>query len=244
MTRRSDPSVCRLFLILFLTASSYCALLGPSPACAEDKTVFRGMVTDVGGRAVEGAMVFMYSSPDVKRSADFISPRTGKDGLFHIVLTPGRYWVVARVKKGEEFGPLLPGDRHSGDPREVEIAAGRESEATFVVADIKDIIREGRKGRTGPLRVSGRVLDKDGAPVRDVYVIANKKDRITGMPDYISAWVDSAGRYTLVLPRGRYYLGSAKEFPPGSDFVIDREATTLDAERSDLDIVRKPAENK
>jgi hypothetical protein len=213
------------------------------PALAEEKPVLEGRVLDMEGRAVEGAMVFVYDSPSVKGPADFISARTEKDGLFRMVLPPGRYWLVARLKKTEGYGPLMPGDKHSGEPVEVELPPGGEVERDFVVGDLRDAIKIKEKTREGPVKISGRIIDEKGSPVREAYVLANRNEKVTGIPDYVSAWVDHEGRYTLYIPRGRYYMGSAVTFPPGQDHFMNGEMT-FDVDKSDVDIVRESRDSK
>jgi hypothetical protein len=58
------------------------------------------------------------------------------------------------------------------------------------------------------------------------------------IPDYLSAWTDEEGSYTLYLPRGRYYVGYATTFPPDKKYVIDR-AVVVETDKADMDIVIK-----
>lgn len=229
---RGYLSVMRFFAgILLVTAFA-------GVAVAQQNATFTGRVTDAAGRPAEGAMVFVYGSRDVRRPADFISAPTDREGNFRTAVPPGKYWAVARLKKTEGFGPLMPGDRHSGEPQEVEFAPGQETEMQFVVVDLKEAMESKRKDREGPVRISGRILDEKGLPVRGAYAIANKSERIIGFPDYLSAWVDAEGRYTLVLLRGRYYIGSALAFPPGDDAVVN-ELLNVEADMSGRDLVRR-----
>jgi len=226
---------CTLALVL---AAWYGAISGGAASCAEEKAVFNGQVIDVQGRPVEGSMVFVYASPDVRRSADFISPPTGRDGIFRLLLPPGKYWAVARLKKTDGFGPLMPGDRHSGEPKEVKLTTGGQVEMRFTVTDLREAAIMRTKEREGPARLSGRIIDEQGVPVKGAYAIASDNEKPSGIPDYVSAWVDDDGQYTLFIPRGVYYMGSAIAFPPGDDIMMDRKIT-VDAERTEADIVRK-----
>ncbi len=232
---RSVPRcVCALFLLL---AVWYGLAVDYSTAPAEEKPALKGKVSDVEGRAVEGAMVYAYDSPDVKRPADFMSARTDKDGLFRMVLPPGKYWLVARLKKGEEYGPLMPGDKHSGEPVVLDLASGQEADVNFTVADLKDARKIRTKDQERPVKISGRIVDEKGSPVSKAYAIANRSSTVGGIPDYLSAWVDHEGHYTLYIPRGRYYIGSAVTFPPGQASFMEGQIT-VDADRSDFDIIR------
>jgi len=201
------------------------------------KAVIKGKVSDVEGRAVEGAMVFVYDSPEVKRAADFISARTDKDGTYRMVVPARRYWLIARTKSTEDYGPLMLKDRHSGDPVETELSPDGEVTTDFIVADLMEAIKMKREERERPVKITGRITDEKGSPVSGAYAIANRKQEITRVPDYLSAWVDSEGRFTMYVPRGRYYIGSASSFPPGENYSMDREAA-IDADTA-MDIIRK-----
>jgi len=205
-------------------------------ALAGDKSVLKGKVLDIEGKAVEGAIVFIYDSPDIKRLADFMSPHTDKEGGFRVVLPSGKYWAVARLKKGESYGPLMPGDKHSGEPREIELDPGGELYMDFVVADLKDAARAKKKIREDYFKIKGKIIDENGLPVRMAYAIANRDEKISGVPDYISAWTDEEGYYTLYVPRGKYYIGSALTFPPGENYNINQEVV-IESDSLNVDII-------
>ena len=213
-----------------------------SPGAAAGTAVLTGKVMDIEGRPVEGARLFLYDTPEVRRSASFISAPTGPDGTYRLIVTPGRYWSMARLKKMDGYGPLMAGDKHSGDPAEIELAEGQEMSRDFTVADLKDARRMRSKDREGPVTISGRIVDQKGLPVRGAYAIANRTEKTGGLPDYVSAWSDADGRYSLSLPPGRYYLGSALSFPPDERAVFLKGQVAIDAGRSDLDIPRSPGE--
>ncbi len=213
-----------------------------SMAYAADSSVLMGTVSDVEGRAVEGAMVFVYDNSDVRRSADFISAPTNSEGRFRMVVPEGRYWGIARIKTGEDFGPLMPGDRHSGDPVEIEVAPDSKVIEDFIVADLKEAIRMKREEMDRPVKLSGRIISEDGTPVIKAYAFAHKSELIPGIPDFVSAWVDSEGRYEMYLPRGRYYVGGAVTFPVGKDYFLERELT-VEADNSGFDIKKTSRNN-
>lgn len=223
----------RWFFVLLLLSLFY------SPAFAQETAVLSGKIVDVEGRAVEGARVFVYGTPDVRRSADFISAPTEKDGSFRLLITPGRYWAMARLKKIEGYGPLMAGDKHSGEAEAIELEAGQELSTSFRIADLKEarMLRSG--DREGPVKLSGRILDGKGSPVAKAYVIANRTDKITGMPDYLSAWTEQNGRYVLYIPRGIYYVGAAKDFPPDRSTDL-KGPVSIEADKSGLDIAQPP----
>jgi len=230
----------RSLALFFILAALYGAAAEYSIA-DEGKSVLGGKVTDMEGRAVEGAMVFVYNSPNVKRSADFISGRTDKEGLYRMIIPAGKYWLVARTKYTEDYGPLTLKDRHSGEPRETELASDREIRIDFVVVDLMEAIKIKRGERERSFKITGRIIDEKGSPVSRAYAVANRIKDISGVPDYLSAWVDHDGRFTMYLPRGRYFIGSAESFPPARNYSIDRE-TEIDADTI-MDITRKSPES-
>ena len=221
-----------LFLLLLPAVGLYSA-----DASAGEHATLTGRIQDVVGKPVEGAEVFIYSSAQVRRTADFISSPSDTEGRYTIFLPTGTYWCVARWRKGgARFGPLMPGDKHSGEPMEIEVSRGA-SPADFTVADLKEaagLIK--KKTREDYIKITGRILDRDGNPAPGVYAIASTTRSISEIPDYLSPWTDDAGRYTLYLPRGKYYFGSSARFPPGSRAAFTREIL-LEGNKDDLDII-------
>ena len=201
-------------LVLFVALMAG-AGFGCSGACAGGMFVLRGTVLDTAGKGVEGAEVFVYDSPNTRRPADFIAPKSDRTGHYSLTLPPGKYWVVARVRSGEKYGPLLLGNRHSGEPVEIEAPTDQGVEQDFTVADIRDMAQKKLKSTDDYVKVSGRVLDGAGAPVAQAYVLVHRARVIEQLPDYVSAWTDESGRYTLYLPPGDYFIGLATSFPPG-----------------------------
>ncbi len=204
------PALFRFAALLLL------ATLCHSPAAAGDTTgfVFTGRILDTRGRPVAGGEVFVYDSARTRRPADFITPKTATDGSYRIVLPPGRYWVVARVRSDERYGPLAPAGRHSGEAQEIEGTAGGEALLDFTVAEVREMARSQRKSDDECRSVTGRILDRDGKPVRDAYAFARKSKNDAGLPDFISPWSDDDGRYVLCLPPGTFFIGASTTYPP------------------------------
>ncbi len=200
----------------------------------------KGKVTDFEGSAVEDAVVFIYQSENTRRQPDFASPKSDKEGRYSIALPPGRYWAVARVKKDEEMGPVLSGGKHSGEPAEIDMTGVGDFEKDFVVADIREVARMSAKTRQDVVKIAGRILERDGRPVRMAYAIANRGDNISEVPDYLSGWTDENGLYELYLPRGKYYIGGSSTFPPGKGNLLFKEML-IEEDVKDFDIiVNKP----
>lgn len=190
-------------MILFPTASLQAA----------ENITLQGRVTSLSGEPVADAEIYVYSSKNTRRPADFISPKTGNSGAYRLTLPKASYWAVARVKKGERFGPLQPGDKHSGEPIMVEPDTEAIVSQNFSVADMQELAQNRAKGREELLEVSG-LISRNDKPLAGYYLFA-KTDWISATnPDYFSAWTDVSGRYSIKLPPGRYFLGAATVFPP------------------------------
>lgn len=230
-------NLCLVFLLLLFSAG-YSGLC-PVSAFGLQTIIVEGKILNSEGKAVEGAEVFIYGSSDIRRAADFISAKTDKDGGYRMVLPAGKYWSVARFRKGgSRYGPLMPGDKHSGSPVEIDLLSG-EHQMNFVVADLHEAANMSRKKTGGDyIKIKGRIIDKDGLPVKMAFAIANKKKEFSVVPDYISTWTDDDGYYTLYVPRGKYHIGYAYVFPPGKNYFLNREEVFNNGEIN-LDIIVK-----
>jgi hypothetical protein len=195
----------------------------PEPVSALENMVFTGRVLDIDGRPVSGAEIFVYDSFTTRRPADFISARTGKDGSFRMTLPHQKFWAVARVRSNDKFGPLLPGDRHSGEPLPLEPGDTGELRQDFTVVDIREAVRLKQNIRKDFIAVSGRIIDQSGKPVREAYVFAISGRTLREIPEYVSAWSGESGDYTLYLPPGRFFFGATMVFPPLPETAANRE---------------------
>jgi hypothetical protein len=211
----------KLFLasaLLLLVALS----LTPSGLRAENNLTISGKISSINGEPVAGAEVYLYSSGNTRKPADFISPRTTVTGHYRMTVPKAAYRAVARLKKGERYGPLMPGDRHSGEP--VRIVPDEEQELTldFTIADMQEMAQRREKDRELLAEISGTVTT-DGKSIASVYVYARTKRTASTLPEYFSGWTAADGRYSLKLPQGQYFLGLATEFPPSETAAILKE---------------------
>lgn len=206
-----------LFVLVLLN------MLSPANGAALETFVLTGQIMDIDAKPVAGAELFVYDSAITRRPADFISARTGQDGRYSLTLPRKKVWTVARVRSGDKFGPLLPGDRHSGEPLLLEPDETGALHQDFTVVDIREAVRQKQKVRSDFLSVTGHVVDQSGKPLRNAYVFAHSKRIVRGIPEHISAWSDESGAYTLYLPPGLYYLGASTIFPPPQGSSAGRE---------------------
>ncbi len=223
MKRAPVFSIVYVLVFLLFSFPSCTMMLSVSAAGAGEIAVFRGRVLDAEGNPVAGASLFVYNSPEVKRQADFVSSETARDGRFRMVLPPGTYWAVARLKKDKKYGPLRPGDKHSGDPETFELSTGTDFVKDFTVTDIREAARLVKKTRKDVVKIQGKIIDAVGLPVKDAYVAAWNTGGTSWFPDHLSAWTDDQGSYSLYLPPGRYSIGAAQHFPPDGENVLRRD---------------------
>jgi hypothetical protein len=191
-------------------------------ASGSDRAVLTGRVLDTSGRPVSGAEVYVYRSENIRRPADYISPRTGPDGTYRLVLPPGTYYLVARWRRSPGYGPLMPGDRHSGEPVELELRPGETISQDFTVMDTREAVKAVKGDLRDVVLLRGCIRQSDGTPVRGVFVFATENDRPEKLPRHISRWVDREGCYSIFLPPGEYRIGYSRSFPlkEGSWFII------------------------
>ena len=228
-------------MLPLLVLALFSLLADGRTARAQENGIFSGRVVDVAQLAVPGASVYVYNSSNTRRPADYISPPSDGGGAFQLSLPAGHYWAVARQRQGlrpgqEQYGPLLPGDRHSGAPLEIDITTGATVQEEFVVADLKETSQLAVKVDTSFFRIAGKLLRKTGEPVADAYAYARLEPSRQGIPEYVSAWSDSSGSYTLFLPAGAYWLGLARSFPPGPESV-PRQKVIVDKADDNINIV-------
>ncbi len=207
----------------------------PAPVAAEPG-VLGGRVLDIVEEPVQSAEVYIFDSLDVKRPADFISNRTGENGQYQVQLPPGNYWAVAVFRQGGgRFGPLAYGDKHSGEAVAFEVAAGVKRSMDFMVLNLREAARKHQKKNADLIRVTGKVKHESGSPAAMAYAMAHKLEQFGVLPDYISAWTDTQGEYTLYLPPGRYYLGASLGFPPKNGYILNLNQQFIeDTDKVDL----------
>lgn len=196
-----------------------------SEAIAESAAI-KANIRDINGKPVAGVKIFLYESSNVRKPADFISVPSDQDGRASITAPKARYWAVARLKKDALYGPLMPGDKHSGEPVEIDCSGTADTEVEFVVADILEVGQKKRANNPDTVKMRGRILDKDGNPVSQAYAFAHSTKEIEFIPEHLSAWTDDDGSYTLYLPSGgSFFVGSARQFPPPSKPALLKEFT-------------------
>lgn len=221
-----------IILAIILLGTSWAV---ESPA-AGDIATLKGRIIDPAGEPVPGAALYVYNSADVKRPADFISKNTDATGSFSLPLPPGRYWTVAVLRKGGvRFGPLGMDDKHSGEPLVLDLAQDEAKDLDFIVLNLREAALKHSKRNTDIVKISGRILNSEGKPVKAAYAAADQRQQ-AALPAYISVWTGAQGRYTLYLTRGKFYLGATTQFPPPPGFSLGREID-LQGDQAGLDLI-------
>jgi hypothetical protein len=181
------------------------------------KTIFRD-AEDTGleglalqdGRPVPGAVVQVFlDAAGHFRGPGYATAPVGADGRFHLPLPPGRYYVLARVRRGEgKTGPLRIGDRYAwypGNPLYLPEGKMAEVELSFleVEKDPSRVIGEASHA----VEVSGSVLDGGGRPVTGAYACLYESPEPLGQPVFVSDPTDATGAFTVRVTRpGDYWL--------------------------------------
>lgn len=176
----------------------------------DSETSFIEGLARIDGEPASGAVVqvFLDASSHLRGPA-YAMTRTDEDGRFSLDLPPGRYFLVARERRGEgRIGPLGVGDEYAyypGNP--IYLREGKKAVVDLpflrVARDTKEALREAARGP----RVSGRVTYGDGSPVRGVYACLYTGPEPMGMPAFVSGKTGEDGGFVVrVTGGGIYYL--------------------------------------
>jgi hypothetical protein len=113
----------------------------------------------------------------------------------------------------------------------------------FTVMDLRDAVRHSRKRSEELFEIQGRIIDTEEKPVAMAYVNADRSSQpATEIPQYLSAWTDIEGKYTIFLPAGEFYLGAATLMPPSPEEELSHFIEVAgDMQGVDL-VLRKPRE--
>ncbi|MEW6602379.1 MAG: right-handed parallel beta-helix repeat-containing protein [Nitrospirota bacterium] len=219
----------------FMTVPVANAVVKDSPAARlNGKATFRG-------RPVEGAQISIYSPTDPTfRGMGFLTSSTDADGKFRFDPVPGEYVVIARKRK-DFIGirPLRKNDLfcyYPGNP--VSVSSQKETEVEipcYPKDDLESFLDEKvypsilvKKSANDSIRlresllkeevtiftIRGRVTDRDGHPMKDLYVMAYKGTSspmfkmlyLRTMPEYLVK-TDADGYYTIhAREEGIYYM--------------------------------------
>lgn len=203
-------------------------------------TGIRGKVY-LDGKPLDRARVTLYEDGDtIFRGIGFASMLASKDGDFSFNLEPGKYYVVARKRAGEDrMGPLVPGDLFGfAHDNPVEVKKG--SYTVISINTVKKLVKVKEGGqemtlggtvKAGETVIEGTVVGKEGKPVAGVYASAFRDSMMTQKPDFISAITGPDGKYSISLSGGgEYFIGARNTIggPAEKGDLLGRYAGTED----------------
>jgi hypothetical protein len=162
------------------------------------------------GEVVPGIVVRAYRSiPDI--AAGKVLAETapaGKDGIYHLELPPGSYFLTAR----DGSGPLRPGNYfcyYNGAPVQV-VADGFRNVGFNLVRVPREAATE-KSPRSG---IRGEITFQDAPLERSYLYVYQEADKGFKGPGYLIQPVEK-GKFRINLPPGKYWLLARKRVRGG-----------------------------
>lgn len=169
---------------------------------------------------IPGATVAFYLDASTQfRGPGYLEAQADERGTFEARVSPGRYWLVARRRSGQQpYGPLEIGDDfgfYPGNP--VEVRAG---ERVAVRVPAVRVLK--KSGWSAPsalrVRVSGTIRDAGGRPLPGYRAFLHAQASMLGKPEYVSDPSGPDGAYLIWVDReGVFYLGARAEIGRSRD---------------------------
>lgn len=174
-----------------------------------------GVVTEKG-QPVTGAVVMVYTdlSSQLKGLGLGMSAPTGPDGRFELSLSPGRYYLVARVRgNGMLAGPLRAGDGFGYLPdNPVTVRDGGVAAVHIPVIKVPEKVDRYASSLFGNTTIRGRIVDSAGEPVAGLRALLYEDSMMLNRPLYVSQPTAEDGAFVLSFPAGgTYYLAARDE---------------------------------
>ncbi|GAB4433689.1 MAG: hypothetical protein OHK0040_04390 [bacterium] len=201
-----------LFGLLFLTV-----------ACnGSEKQTGKSSITGTVYKPIPQAYIYVYKEGMDMKGPAFTDVVADSNGSFSIQLPPGKYFLVARMRKtGEVAGPLEVGDLKS----EVIGPITVKDTGEMIKTDIKVFEKKGEAKDIAintateekKTVISGYIFDADGKPVQNARVHVYDHVQMSERPKFVSSPTGPDGKYSIALPKGgTYYLAARDKFggPP------------------------------
>lgn len=150
----------------------------------------------------------------MRRPPDFLG-RLDAEGRFAIRLAAGKYYLGVLLRGREQgVGPIRQGEHNF-------IAVDGQGKLRLLTIADRENIDAGRIDCVVPSKISGVTLpaffmvtgvvhDENGAPVKDVVVLAKEKPA-NPRPDYMSSRTGKDGKFSLTLPAWKSFYLTARE---------------------------------
>ncbi len=161
---------------------------------------------------VKNAVVSLYLETDRGfRGPPYQSAAaTGADGRYHIAVEPGRYFMVARLRKvGGTRGPMAPGDLFGTHP----VMPLKVTSATAITTDIGVVELPSAERMSRFLSrfatLAGVVIDANGEPVAGLRPCLYENPHLLNDPVEVGQPTGSDGKFTIKTTRsGLFHLGA------------------------------------
>jgi len=173
-----------------------------------------GIVTH-NGQPVASAVIMVYTdlSSQLKGMGMGMSAPTGEDGTFELPLSPGKYYLVARVRQsGMMAGPLRAGDLFGylpGNPLVVE--EGKVAAVHIPAISVPEKVERYASSLFGNTGITGRIVDGEGRPVSGVQALLYDDPMMLNRPLYVSQPTGGDGKFILSFPKGGVYYLAARD---------------------------------
>lgn len=174
------------------------------------------------GEPLADAFVYVYTRGDSLTGPAYGQVvQADEQGRFTLHLSPGKFWLAARKRHdGSRVGDPQAGDQSGEYPhnplvlkRGDQVQLESWSLVTISAAARERRLAKGKFAHTSTW-LSGRVIDKDHAPVSGIYLFAYRDSRMIGKPNFISEPTGADGRFKLYLDDGggEFFVGARSTF--------------------------------
>jgi hypothetical protein len=187
-----------------------------------EKKPQKSTITGTVYQTMPSFYVYVYKENMDLKGPAFAETISDKDGNFSIQLPPGKYFLVARMRRsGDIAGPIEVGDFKSEVIGPIKI----EEDGKILKQDIKvfkktgeskDIAIKENKSET-KTGISGTIYNSEGKPVAGARVHVYDHVQMSERPKFVSSPTGPDGKYIIYLPKGgTYYLAARDKFggPP------------------------------
>lgn len=183
------------------------------------------------GEPVSEAVASLYLETDRGfRGPPYLSaPPAFAGGYFEMTVEPGRYFLVARLRKVSAMrGPMEPGDMYGVHPvMPIKVAGGTAITADIEVVELPDADKMARLMSRFAV-IEGIALDLDGNPVAGLRPCLYEGEVLLNNPVEIGDATGEDGNFSLKTTRnGFFHLGARTVLggPPASGEQVGYAAT-------------------
>jgi hypothetical protein len=178
------------------------------------------IATGVAGRVLHdgvplaGATVFAYTdlTSRLKGMGYAISGPSDETGAFELSLPPGTYYLLSRYRHGGGFGPLQAGDFIGYLPSNpLTVREGEVARVSIPSLEVPEKVEQMAATLFGQTAIQGRVLDREGRPVKGVQAVLYADGKMLDRPLFVSRPTGEDGTFILSFPYGGTYYLAARD---------------------------------